>query len=935
LTLWAAGATQNTVSNDNWVAGWTRANRAIVPLSTSGQISVFNQFGSVDVILDVDGYFTGPTASGSLFTSVSPIRLTDHQALGPNGTFNLSIGGVAGVPANASAAVLDAVVSETTAPSFLTVYPTGATAGTSDINWAAGQVNPNLAVTTLGTSGQATFFNSAGNVNVSVDLEGYFGGVAGPAAFQSASANQNSVTVIFNQTMNNATTGNGAANPLNYSVTSPTGGAAHAVTGATYSNADNSVTLTLATALAPGNTFTVTVPASHQIDNAGATSSVAAGTSISGTVAIATPTITYPTAGETLNTNANNGGRPQYKGTYVDNTATINISVDGTAIATTAPAAGLWTFTQPTALATGSHTLSVTATESGTTSAAASVTFSISNTTTTAPVITSPITGATNQSTLPTITGTGTAGATVNVIFDASGVPTQATAGSDAVAATNLSNGTTAVASGGTWSYATTKPLTAGVLHTVQAFQINNNFVGPGSNTVSFTTAAAPATAPTINATTSSAGSNTASIVFTDANEVAQSVTTYNVYRADGAGALFGTATKIGSVSATGATSYTFVDSTATNGTSYTYFVTAANAFASESGPSIGVTPKSTVGPIVSAVTITPNPVHGAGAAVNYSATVAVGATVDPANITNFCAVVAHIIDSNGVEINSWCLAPTSNVNTAGYGTWDTNSFGAAFSDAVGSYTDNTVATDNSGIAGHATAPFTVGAAPAVTTITVTASPTSVNSGQLSNITATVMDQYGATMAGQSVVFTVKPATSTPNGAGGTVAPSPVVTGSGGQASSVYTAGSPAQANSDTITATIGTVKGTATVAVTPTPAPAAGAPFVIGASTTDATHVTLTYNMLVVLTGTAAQQTAAFAIGACHPSVVALSAGTSSNSVVLTFAPSLNGCGVGPLFTTGNAAGNLHYSGAVVQSTAGTPVAAYSPQDVWVSSGF
>jgi hypothetical protein len=180
LTLWAAGATRNTVSNANWVAGWTRANRAIVPVSSTGQISVYNQFGSVDVILDVNGYYTNSTASGKLFTSVSPLRLADHTALGPNSSFNLPIAGVAGVPLTASAAVLDVVTSETTAPSFLSVSPSPGTAGaTSDINWVAGQVNPNLAVATLGTGGQANFYNSAGNANVTVDLEGFFGGGAG------------------------------------------------------------------------------------------------------------------------------------------------------------------------------------------------------------------------------------------------------------------------------------------------------------------------------------------------------------------------------------------------------------------------------------------------------------------------------------------------------------------------------------------------------------------------------------------------------------------------------------------------------------------------------------------------------------------------------------------------------------------------------------
>jgi hypothetical protein len=224
LTLWAgAPAARNTVSNANWVAGWTRANRAIVPVSSTGMISVYNQFGSTDVILDVNGYYTDATASGKLFTSVSPIRLADHTAVGPNSSFNLSIGGVAGVPLTASAVVLDAVTSETTAASFLTVAPSpGAGAATSDINWVAGQVNPNLTVTTLGTAGQANFYNSAGNANVSVDLEGFFGGGAGvvvTANPASLPANAAGATSKVNVTVNDANGNPIALDPVSFALT--------------------------------------------------------------------------------------------------------------------------------------------------------------------------------------------------------------------------------------------------------------------------------------------------------------------------------------------------------------------------------------------------------------------------------------------------------------------------------------------------------------------------------------------------------------------------------------------------------------------------------------------------------------------------------------------------------------------------------------------
>ena len=180
LTVWPAGATQPTASNLNWPASpTTRPNRVIVPVGTGGQISVFNRFGSTDVILDVNGYFTDATASGNFFTPTVPVRLADHQAVGANSSFNLAIAGVSGVPVGAKAAVLNVTVSETTAASYLTAWPTGVTMPlASDLNWVAGQVNPNLTPVSLGTGGQASFYNLAGTVNVSVDLDGYFGGQA-------------------------------------------------------------------------------------------------------------------------------------------------------------------------------------------------------------------------------------------------------------------------------------------------------------------------------------------------------------------------------------------------------------------------------------------------------------------------------------------------------------------------------------------------------------------------------------------------------------------------------------------------------------------------------------------------------------------------------------------------------------------------------------
>jgi hypothetical protein len=179
LTIWPTSASRPTASNLNWTSGMTVANRVIVPVSATGQISVYNGSGSTDAVIDVSGYFTNSTASGKFFTPVSPLRLVDTrtsgQTLGAAGTFTLQVGGQSGVPSGASAVVLNVTVTNTTAPSFLTVYPsTGGRPLSSDLNWVGGQTIPNLVVVTLGTTGAITFYNGAGSTDVVVDLAGWY-----------------------------------------------------------------------------------------------------------------------------------------------------------------------------------------------------------------------------------------------------------------------------------------------------------------------------------------------------------------------------------------------------------------------------------------------------------------------------------------------------------------------------------------------------------------------------------------------------------------------------------------------------------------------------------------------------------------------------------------------------------------------------------------
>ena len=55
--MWPTGQTRPNTSANNAEPGLVSANSAIFQLGTDGKLSVFNQQGTVNVIMDVTGYF--------------------------------------------------------------------------------------------------------------------------------------------------------------------------------------------------------------------------------------------------------------------------------------------------------------------------------------------------------------------------------------------------------------------------------------------------------------------------------------------------------------------------------------------------------------------------------------------------------------------------------------------------------------------------------------------------------------------------------------------------------------------------------------------------------------------------------------------------------------------------------------------------------------
>lgn len=186
LTLWPAGASQPTASNLNWVAGQTIPNAVTVKVGAGGKVNVFNAAGNATVIVDVVGYYD-ESGTGAGFAGQAPIRVLDSrpppEQVGPYGTpwaaatdREVTVtGGTTGVPVNATAVVANVTVTGTSAESFLTVYPNGASRPTaSSLNWKAGVTIPNAVTVKVGTGGKIRVFNNSGAANVIIDVVGYF-----------------------------------------------------------------------------------------------------------------------------------------------------------------------------------------------------------------------------------------------------------------------------------------------------------------------------------------------------------------------------------------------------------------------------------------------------------------------------------------------------------------------------------------------------------------------------------------------------------------------------------------------------------------------------------------------------------------------------------------------------------------------------------------
>ena len=180
LTVFPDGQALPTVSNLNFAAHQTVPNLVTVPV-VDGAVDFHNLAGTVDVVADLDGYYTSD--GGQVYHGVTPTRALDTRngtgapvgPLGPGASMTLTVAGVAGVPANASAVIMNVTATGGSAGGFLTVYPSDATSvpTATNVNFSAGQTIANLVIVPV-RNGTVNIFNGFGTVDVVADITGYF-----------------------------------------------------------------------------------------------------------------------------------------------------------------------------------------------------------------------------------------------------------------------------------------------------------------------------------------------------------------------------------------------------------------------------------------------------------------------------------------------------------------------------------------------------------------------------------------------------------------------------------------------------------------------------------------------------------------------------------------------------------------------------------------
>ncbi len=174
--------TRPDASNLNLVPGQIRPNLVMVGVSPNGTVKLFNESGSVHLLADLVGTFTGTTVldddpTGRMLALDRPQRMVDTRAtgdpLGPGAEATPSFASVdAATVASVKGLVMNVTAVRVTASTYLTLFPPDAPRplDASNLNAHPGEDVPNLAVAALSADDRVGIYNFAGSVDYIFDV---------------------------------------------------------------------------------------------------------------------------------------------------------------------------------------------------------------------------------------------------------------------------------------------------------------------------------------------------------------------------------------------------------------------------------------------------------------------------------------------------------------------------------------------------------------------------------------------------------------------------------------------------------------------------------------------------------------------------------------------------------------------------------------------
>jgi hypothetical protein len=192
LTAYPSTSPRPLASSVNVAGKAAVANLVTVQIGVGGALDFYNFNGSVNVIVDLQGYFRPLAGAG--FTPVTPCRAFDTRGgitgpcagsanvragkLGISGSVTVKLTGVGGIPdsPDITAVILNLTAVNANASTYEKVFPAGSALPlASNLNVISPGAVANLVTVPLNrTNGSITIWNFGGKVDVLGDIAGYY-----------------------------------------------------------------------------------------------------------------------------------------------------------------------------------------------------------------------------------------------------------------------------------------------------------------------------------------------------------------------------------------------------------------------------------------------------------------------------------------------------------------------------------------------------------------------------------------------------------------------------------------------------------------------------------------------------------------------------------------------------------------------------------------